>query len=293
MSLIKISSENFKCFLEKVNQFPNLLTIYHSIDTEKRGLFPCSTHFAFEGKWENENIYFVYRKNINVNSFLFIASTANSMKSIDELEKIFQNFFDIFPEIKEESSFMTVGIAFLTSTFNNWYGKYFNKEKCVEYPTYLYYMNEKQKVKAKNFTFPLPNGYYFDEDISDNDSLIINSTWRHARKGDYEQTRAKLKYLPFACIKYKGEPISFEMNDPSGFLNHQFTIEEHRRKGLGLAVELELSKKIVNLKRTPYKTVELYNKSVIENSNNSQYWTRWNDKDGNPVEFLFIRIFKN
>uniref|UniRef100_A0A914EQC9 Uncharacterized protein n=1 Tax=Acrobeloides nanus TaxID=290746 RepID=A0A914EQC9_9BILA len=56
-------------------------------------------------------------------------------------------------------------------------------------------------------------------------------------------TVAKLKYMPYSIIRKEGEPnpVAFELMDPSGFLNHHYTQLEHRRKGLGAAVELDLA----------------------------------------------------
>lgn len=189
MLLKEISNDNLEDYSKKLKIFPNLLTIYHSIDTQRRGLFPYAEHFVFEGKYKNESIYFVYRENIYVTSFLFIGSTATSIEFVEKLEEIYEELFNIFPKIKEVSSFLTIGAAFLTRTFNNWYGKYFGTEKSVEYPTYLYYMKEEQQLLTKKFIPSFSNEYYYDNNISDDDSLIINTTWRHAKKGDLEQTR--------------------------------------------------------------------------------------------------------
>ncbi len=55
----------------------------------------------------------------------------------------------------------------------------------------------------------------------------------------------KLRNLPSAIVLYKGKAVAFEMVEPSGYENHLFTIPEHRRKGLGTAVELRLSQKCI------------------------------------------------
>uniref|UniRef100_A0A0N4ZIG5 Glycine N-acyltransferase-like protein n=1 Tax=Parastrongyloides trichosuri TaxID=131310 RepID=A0A0N4ZIG5_PARTI len=288
MLVKEIERVNLPDLLLKVKKIPNLLTIYHSIHTEVTHLFPFSKHYVFEAECEDEMIYFAFRKNVYVMPFLFIGTTSNKPLPVEKLEKIFEDFFKVFPDIEGIENYLTIGVANLTRTYNIWRSKYFKREPSVEYPTYLYYMNTDQKLMVKEDNAIIPNDYYYDDNISAEDSYIINQTWQHAKKGDLEQTRAKLQCLPFACIKYQGKPVSFEMSDPSGFLNHQFTIEEHRRKGLGLAIEIEISKKAIALDRIPFKTVELYNKSVLKNSDKSKYWTRWNDANHLPVEFLFI-----
>uniref|UniRef100_A0A1I7W9T8 Glycine N-acyltransferase-like protein n=1 Tax=Heterorhabditis bacteriophora TaxID=37862 RepID=A0A1I7W9T8_HETBA len=62
---------------------------------------------------------------------------------------------------------------------------------------------------------------------------------------DLTLSDAKLARLPSACIRREGKPVAFEMVDPAGFFNNQFVFEEHRRKGLGTAVETWLSHKCI------------------------------------------------
>lgn len=57
--------------------------------------------------------------------------------------------------------------------------------------------------------------------------------------------RAKLKNLPSACIRYKDEPVVFEMSDHCGPMNHLYTLKDHRKKGLGTALENALAQRLI------------------------------------------------
>ncbi|VDM80950.1 unnamed protein product, partial [Strongylus vulgaris] len=108
---------------------------------------------------------------------------------------------------------------------------------------------------------------------------LINNTWQHAKEGDLEQTIAKLARLPSACVRHKGTPVAFEMLDPAGFFNNQYVFPEHRRKGLGGAVETKLIQQCVNIGMKPYKTVSRSNQSVLAATYSSSQWTHWKEND--------------
>lgn len=89
-----------------------------------------------------------------------------------------------------------------------------------------------------------------------------------------------------------GEPVSFELTDPCGFLNHLFTQPSHRSKGLGVATEKGLCVKLIKNGMIPAKDVETNNPNVIAWSDKSPYWTRWDDAEGNPVMMMFLKVMK-
>uniref|UniRef100_A0A914R779 Glycine N-acyltransferase-like protein n=1 Tax=Parascaris equorum TaxID=6256 RepID=A0A914R779_PAREQ len=130
------------------------------------------------------------------------------------------------------------------------------------YPTHLYFMNEEQQKLVNELELKLPKGYRFDEVDPTNDANIINQTWRHASDGDLQQTTEKLKCLPSAIIRYA---VSFEMSDPMGAHNHLYTLDEHRRKGLGTTVELRLSQKCIKFQQN---ALLLLSNIAIFNNNN-------------------------
>ncbi|KHJ88497.1 SCP-like protein [Oesophagostomum dentatum] len=106
-------------------------------------------------------------------------------------------------------------------------------------------MTESQmdSVKDVELASRLPEGYELGSSDPVNDAELITSCWRHAKEGDTEETRTKLKNLPSSCIRYNGKPVAFEMLSQSGQLNHLFVLEEHRGKALGQIVELDLCQK--------------------------------------------------
>ncbi|KAK6759360.1 hypothetical protein RB195_021134 [Necator americanus] len=153
----------------------------------------------------------------------------------------------------------------------------------------LFYMGEKQCRLALNNNITestLPDGYYFDEVDPLTEGELINNTWQHAGEGDLEQTIAKLVRLPSICVRHNGAPIAFEMVDPAGFFNNQFVFPEHRRKGIGSAVESKLIERCVRVGITPFKTVSRSNRSVLDATYNSSQWTHWKEND-RPVVMIF------
>ena len=59
--------------------------------------------------------------------------------------------------------------------------------------------------------------------------------------------RLRLKHWPAVCVRFDGaaEPVSHEMLSYLGQLTAQFTVEEHRCKGLGAIVERALAKRVL------------------------------------------------
>uniref|UniRef100_A0AAF5PMD9 Glycine N-acyltransferase-like protein n=1 Tax=Wuchereria bancrofti TaxID=6293 RepID=A0AAF5PMD9_WUCBA len=155
------------------------------------------------------------------------------------------------------------------------------------YPTYMYYMNEKQQEVVLKEKLCLPSDYHYNDDKPEEDALIINDTWQYADKGDSRCFAEKLRMLPNVIIRYQGQPIAYEIFNINGFFHHHFVHEEHRRQGLGKHVELRLSQKIIQEGFWPCKTVELKNELVVAWSNRSSYWNRYDDEYGNPIIINF------
>ncbi|KAK6031808.1 hypothetical protein OSTOST_02027 [Ostertagia ostertagi] len=125
----------------------------------------------------------------------------------------------------------------------------------------LFYMNEKQcrlTMNEKIPLSPLPDGYYFDE----------------------------LVRLPSICVRHNGTAVAFEMMDPAGFFNNQFVFPEHRRKGIGAAIESKLIQRCVSVGMKPFKTVSRQNRSVLSATYTSPQWTQWKEND-RPVVVIF------
>ncbi|VDK58512.1 unnamed protein product [Cylicostephanus goldi] len=69
------------------------------------------------------------------------------------------------------------------------------------------------------------------------------------------------------------------MVDPAGFFNNQYVFPEHRRKGLGGAVETRLIQQCVGAGMSPFKTVARSNQSVLSATYSSSQWTHWKEND--------------
>ncbi|EYC11723.1 hypothetical protein Y032_0050g2064 [Ancylostoma ceylanicum] len=82
------------------------------------------------------------------------------------------------------------------------------------------------------------------------------------------------------------------MIDPLGFVNHLFVLEQHRRKGLGNIIELDLAKKVIRNGFKVYKCVELYNTAVLAGSDRSPFWTTAKNNDGSDAIYVFLAVVK-
>uniref|UniRef100_A0A914Z099 Glycine N-acyltransferase-like protein n=1 Tax=Panagrolaimus superbus TaxID=310955 RepID=A0A914Z099_9BILA len=187
---------------------------------------------------------------------------------------------------------------FISDTYKEWYGTRFPAMGLEHFPCHYYYMTPvQQQMLIENYKngVPLPEGYYFDKADVEKDAQVILNTWRHAASGDLETTKAKLQRMPNSLVreKQRNEAISFELVDLSGFMNHLFTLPEHRNKGIGSAVETDLCIKLIKEGIVPYKDVETFNKSVLAASEKSKYWTRWNSANDEPILVNFYKhVFK-
>uniref|UniRef100_A0A915PZ76 Glycine N-acyltransferase-like protein n=1 Tax=Setaria digitata TaxID=48799 RepID=A0A915PZ76_9BILA len=158
------------------------------------------------------------------------------------------------------------------------------------YPTYVYYMDKKQREIVLNEELHLPGGYYYKDNKAEEDAPIISDTWQYGTKGNYQSTAEKLRILPNVIIRYQEKPVAYEMFTTTGFFHHHFVHEEHRRRGLGKLVELRLGQKAIRAGLWPCKTVEPKNELVVAWSNRSPYWNRYNDKHGNAIIVNFILL---
>lgn len=77
------------------------------------------------------------------------------------------------------------------------------------------------------------------------------------------------------------------MVDPAGFMNNQYVFEQHRRKGLGTAVEVQLAQKCIQNGMVPFKTVDKRNTVALQASTTSPFWTLWRDDQGKAVTVVF------
>uniref|UniRef100_A0AC35GEH1 Glycine N-acyltransferase-like protein n=1 Tax=Panagrolaimus sp. PS1159 TaxID=55785 RepID=A0AC35GEH1_9BILA len=120
---------------------------------------------------------------------------------------------------------------------------------------------------------------------------VIIDTWKYGDKSETKIIEAYIKNMPFSMIREKAteKPISFEHSDNRGCLAHLFTLEQHRNKGLGNAVEKNICLKLIKNKIIPYKFIEISNSKVLESTIRSKYWTRWENSNG-PVCHDWVKV---
>ncbi|KHN80955.1 hypothetical protein Tcan_06081 [Toxocara canis] len=236
-----VSDEDMHEAMRKTDHHPHCMPVFYSIRHHLTARFPAGPIRLFGYPSENPSLWFVLRQNIHVNDHILIWPSPHAVIAERQFDDAFKQFCEQHP-IRERNVFLVIGN--LTEMFLAALRSNYDFIPTV-YPTHMYYMNNEQQKLVNELELKLPSGYYFDDVNPSRDASIINGTWIHAREGDLQQTTEKLKCLPSAIIRCGNEAISFEMCDPSGFQNHLFTIEQHRRKGLGAAVELRLSQKCI------------------------------------------------
>uniref|UniRef100_A0A7E4UQU1 Glycine N-acyltransferase-like protein n=1 Tax=Panagrellus redivivus TaxID=6233 RepID=A0A7E4UQU1_PANRE len=188
---------------------------------------------------------------------------------------------------------VVVGVPPITNEYEAWFIERY-PSKCLEhFPCHYYYMSPAQRtslIDDSKAGIPIPDEYFFDKANLEHDADLIASTWRHSGHGELDYTKAKIRAMPSSLIRHKLTqlPAAFEMTDAGGFLTHHYTMPEHRRKGLGEAVEKDICRKLINEGFVPSKDVETFNEAVLSASNKSPYWTRWEVAD-EPVVMTFLK----
>ncbi|EFO98244.1 hypothetical protein GCK72_025573 [Caenorhabditis remanei] len=288
-TLIEITTrENLRRAQAQCSRHISAIYFPFSIHTQLEESFPESPVRVFVyPNISHPKMFFMFKNNEYIKPTLALAQVSgtsmNRLELIDLLHEFRTRVFGAKRQphlvIAEEHLIKMYGVAMRMSS-TDWT----NNDLRLS----LFYMTETQKNLA--LTTPLPNvpkGYYYDEIEPTEEAEIVNNTWKHAGAGDLEQTMAKLLRLPSSCIRFNGKPVAFEMIDPAGFFNNQYVFEDHRRKGLGNAVEMDLIHKTLSLGFSPFKTVAKDNKIVLDASVANKLWTMWSDEDGNAKTVVF------
>ncbi|TKR71975.1 hypothetical protein L596_019503 [Steinernema carpocapsae] len=270
-------------------KIPSCLYTHHIMRGALKGAFPESPVFVFHRDLtDGSAVWMTVRIIKYIPPELTIETDSkehNFEKHQGRLDELFNEVHERFPELLGGLRILLIGQKPLQDVYETYINTVQQGSHTTRnFPTYLYYMTPEQQEKVTQMDLSLPEGYFFDKPNPEIDAPIITKTWIHAKKGDLEQTRAKLINLPSALIRYKDQgAVAFEMCHPCEFQNHLFVLPEHRRKGLGNAVEMRLSQLCLENNIVPFKTIEFYNESVIASCNKNSIWTRWNYKDGSPV----------
>ncbi|CAJ0592450.1 unnamed protein product [Cylicocyclus nassatus] len=282
------NADELKEFMNKYDKNPFFHPFWHAIKFTLEGVFPTIELSLYSYEMGTFELLIAYNKNKLTDDYimLFCDGELNG----EHFKRAMAEFFRLRPLDKR---IVVVGEERIANMLSTYITENASPFRIVLYPCRMFYMNESQMEAVRELKVPeLPHGYELGSADPDKDAEIITKTWRHARANEMPQTKAKLTNLPSSCVRYEGEPVGFEMMDAAGLLNHLFVLEEHRRKGLGTIIELDLAKKIINNGCKVYKCVELYNKSVLTGSERSPYWSSIKDDAGNDVLVVFAVVYK-
>ncbi|CEF65015.1 Acyl-CoA N-acyltransferase domain-containing protein [Strongyloides ratti] len=115
-------------------------------------------------------------------------------------------------------------------------------------------------------------------------------------KGDLELATNRLEQYPSVGIieKSTNKIASFYYNDGYGFLAHQFTFKDYRKRGFGTACEIELSRLNKEMMGViPMKAVSLSRKYVLQLTEKLKYWSRISNKDFSQPDVYWTFFSKN
>ncbi|RCN25744.1 hypothetical protein ANCCAN_28541 [Ancylostoma caninum] len=149
---------------------------------------------------------------------------------------------------------------------------------------HVFYMTPDQMERVQKVECSLPYG--FEESnltLEDAEEVCIQSDCEQP----IELVRQRIEYLPSSCIRQSstGVVVSRELRSFSGAMVDQYTMPEHRRQGLGQAVEISLAQKIISLDETPFKLVPTYLTSILLSSQESPFWSMWS-RNTFPVSYV-------
>uniref|UniRef100_A0AC34QUZ5 Glycine N-acyltransferase-like protein n=1 Tax=Panagrolaimus sp. JU765 TaxID=591449 RepID=A0AC34QUZ5_9BILA len=299
MLLENLTNEDLDRAIAETTNYPAFLTLHFCLQNQRCGLFPEVKWRSFWMKNElGQRIDFSSRSYTfpGFRNFLLIASDLNVKFDKNELFGAFDKLNAEIKELFDVEGPVVVCFEPIASVFSEWHQNNFPDFYLKPHPCLFYYMTQKQQQKLLmdcGDDIKLPDGYYWDGADAEKDAQLLFETWIHSCPGDLEGMKAKIRNLPSAMIRVadSGKPAAFEVTDACGFLNHLYTMPEHRRKGLGTAVEMEICRKLIEAGMTPNKDVETWNSHVIATSEKSPYWTCWKDDSGNPVHVLFLKVY--
>uniref|UniRef100_A0A914C2N4 Glycine N-acyltransferase-like protein n=1 Tax=Acrobeloides nanus TaxID=290746 RepID=A0A914C2N4_9BILA len=274
--------------LNETRDLPELRQIHCSIQTMLLNRFPYPDGSILDLKLPL-SFYFISR------NFIIICHDNNAVFDEQSVNIVFLGILAQFPNFyfRGTDVWYHGSASFYDSYYVPWLNEQFPGSEIERHPCVQYYINQEDTKRIQDEKIVLAEGYFFDGIHSQQDVDFIRNSWKYCSPGEGKQFGAKLNYMPYSIIRKEGEPnpVAFELMDPSGFLNHHYTQLEHRRKGLGAAVELELAQNCLRLGIHPFKLVEAWNNSVLETSNRSRYWSRLEYDDGEVVPMYFAVHF--
>ncbi|RCN34122.1 hypothetical protein ANCCAN_20037 [Ancylostoma caninum] len=305
--------DELRAIMCKYESDPIFYPIWHSIKFELEQAFPNTKLTLYSCQMGHSELFIAFKKNRITNDFfvLYCNGDLDAERFNEALSELSQlhpwekstmfmgeeritkavksiiDFLVPYPGVPLAEEGLVVVLASTYFTESN------PSQATTPYPCKMYYMNREQMNSVLELKSPnLPPGYELGSADPVKDAEVITKTWRHAGQNEVEQTRAKLTHFPSSCVRYKDVPAGFEMIDPLGLLNHLFVLEQHRKKGLGNIIELDLAKKVIHRGFKVYKCVELFNTAVLAGSDRSPFWSTARNNDGSDAIYVFLAVVK-
>ncbi|CAB3399306.1 unnamed protein product [Caenorhabditis bovis] len=288
-SLIEVTSrEQLKKAQVITSRYVETIYFPFSIQTQLEQSFPESPVRVFCYPCiNNPKYFFMFKDNVYIKPYVAIAQIPGTPFDRLELIECIREFRTRVFGAKRQAH-LVIAKELLIKMYSVVMRMESSNWESTDLNLSLFYMTESQQKAAMKTPLPnLPAGYYYDDIEPTDEAELVNNTWKHAGPGDLEQTMAKLARLPSTCVRFSGQPVAFEMIDPAGFFNNQYVFEDHRRKGLGNAVEIDLLQKAIQTGIKPFKTVTKDNKIVLAASIASKLWTQWKDDEGKSNTVVF------
>uniref|UniRef100_A0A914CC21 Glycine N-acyltransferase-like protein n=1 Tax=Acrobeloides nanus TaxID=290746 RepID=A0A914CC21_9BILA len=320
LHFVKTEAE-YQQALEETKKFPDFMLTYFTIEN-----FVLKRFLEFELKVfsyklpSGGKLWIIARFNVANRPYMIFGIDQNDKIDYENFKNAYDEVLTHMPNLYDNipKAFLFVGVEQLFELYYKYMAEKFPNIKIVKEECNFFYSNEEQIEYLKNLHIELPEGYKFDKVDMEKDLDTISDSWQYGVLGEKERTRAKLARLPYSLIREKssGKPIAYELVDPSGYINHQYTCPEHRQKGLGNAVEMDVSRKCIDgyinhqytcpehrqkglgnavemdvsrkcieIGIVPNKTVSIKNTN-FESSKRCPYWTLW-EHNGNPVIFAY------
>ncbi|KAK5966605.1 FR47 domain-containing protein [Trichostrongylus colubriformis] len=156
---------------------------------------------------------------------------------------------------------------------------------------YVFFMTSDQIENAQKLEHSLPYGYELSDLTTEDAEEIQRSS---ENKEPLETFRKRIEWLPSSCIRQSstGRVVSHELRSHYGAMVDQYTVPEHRRQGLGQAVEMALAQKIIRANEVPFKLVPTYLTSIVYSSQESTFWTMWS-RNSFPVPYVIQKFEKS
>ncbi|KAE9414636.1 hypothetical protein Angca_000181, partial [Angiostrongylus cantonensis] len=200
---------------------------------------------------------------------------AVALKLFVEKSKIFHDTTEI--EFRAEAHLMDEISTYAKESKN------YQAANAEEY--YMFYMTSEQMLNALKVECKLPYGFHISNLVMKDADYIIPDEQKSTALS--EAFKKRIRHLPSSCVRETstGNVVSYELRSFVGTMADQYTMPEHRRQGLGLAVEMTLAQKIISLHEIPFKLVPSYMTSIVFTTQESPFWTMWS-RNTLPVRYI-------